>query len=178
MAQIFADRAYRKMNRMKKTTDIQSVPPRDRSPQEFHPLGCGPIAEYIVADSVPVFENSQKRVVPPMPPPTEMDADLLSRIRRGREAGLLAVGFDKIGDVITAQELYMDALCLLVPACRDLDNGPYRNRRARLCEKAKVRREASAMLGRCEALRNMFDASDSMGTVSYTHLTLPTIYSV
>ena len=148
MAELFADRAYGRINTMTKPTDIQSQPPPDQSPQEIRPLGWGPIAERIVAESVPVFDNTE-RFVPPVRSPTEIEGDLLSKIRRGREAGLLAVGYDEIGDVVTAKELYMDALCLLVPACRDLDNGPGTNRRARIREQAKVRREASAMLGRC-----------------------------
>jgi len=162
MAEYFADRAYGRRNRMTNPTGIQSQRRRQQSPQEIRPLGWGPIAERIVAESVPVFEKTE-RFVPPMRSPSEIDADLLSSIRRGREAGLRAVGFDEIGDVITAKQLYMESLRLLVPACRELDNGPETNRITRLREKAKVRREASTMLGRCEELNRMMESSHSMG---------------
>ena len=154
MAEYFADRAYGRRNRMTNPTGIQSQRRRQQSPQEIRPLGWGPIAERIVAESVPVFEKTE-RFVPPMRSPSEIDADLLSSIRRGREAGLRAVGFDEIGDVVNARQLYMDALYLLVPACRHLDCGPTSNRKARLREKTKAQRLASVMLDRCEAFKGL-----------------------
>ena len=161
MTQNFSTRRYANTNKMTEQTTSQPLPPppiqppRQHQPRRhIHPFGWGPPAEPIVAHTHPTLQSTP-RVVPTMRPPTEIDSGLLARLRRGREVALRAVGFDEIGDVVNARQLYMDALYLLVPACRHLDCGPTSNRKARLREKTKAQRLASVMLDRCEAFKGL-----------------------
>jgi len=161
MPELFAARAYGRHNTTTKPTTDQSAPSsriqpqrRERSTRHIHPIGWGPLAESIVADTQPTVENTARRVRP-MTSPTEIEAGLLARISRGRELALYAVECDERGDVVSARQLYMDALYILVPACRDLDRGPNSSRSARSREMKKMQELASVMLDRCEAFRSL-----------------------
>ena len=151
------------------------LPPPPQPPNEdqlrahIHPLACRALTESMVPGPHPIF-NTNKTVDPPTQAPTKIDASLSTRISRGREAGLRAVGCDEVGDLISAEDLYMEALSILIPASCDLDSGPESNRCARLCEKKKVQREASAILKRCENLRSEIEAHSVLGRSVPTEL--------
>ena len=154
---------------MKKQGSFEfELPPPPTPPNEdqlrgyIHPLARGAVSESMVPGNLPIV-NRTRPVLRPAPSSTKIDAQLLSRISRGREAGLRAVRFDEVGDLSNAEELYMEALSVLIPASRDLDRGPNSNRSARLREKTKVQREASGMLNRCEWLRSQIEVDDSRG---------------
>ena len=169
MAELLPTRAQVHMETMETSTTFQfQLPPTPEPPREdqllgdIHELLSGAVAEPVVPGTHPTFDNTQT-FNNPLQSRTEIDVEIMSRIRRGREVGLRAERFDDVREVINAKRLYMEAISVLVPASRDLDIGPDSNLRDRLREKTKVLREASAMLDRCEALRSQIYASASHG---------------
>ena len=169
MTEFIATCPCREQNSMNKQGDFQfELPPPPPPPNEdqlrgyIHPLAWDTDSEPMGAGNLPI-SNRKRTAVPPPRSDAKIDAHSLWRISRGREVGLRAVEFDEVGDLINAEDLYMEALSVLIPASRDLDSGPYSNRSARLREKTRVQREASAMLNRCERLRSLIEANDSLG---------------
>ena len=78
--------------------------------------------------------------------------DVGRRIRDGRTLGMRAVELDESGNLSDAMELYKQALELLIPASKELENvhlGTIRQPRHGSC---RVRREATVMLDRCEEI--------------------------
>ena len=169
MTEFIATCPYRDTNAINKQETFPfELPPPPPPPNEdqlrgyIHPLSLGAVSQSTGAGNLPIL-TPETTVDPPSQSDAKIDAHLLSRIRRGRDAGLRAVGFDEDGDLINAEELYMEALSVLIQASRDLDRGPKSNRSARLREKNRVQREASAMLNRCERLRSLIEVDDSRG---------------
>lgn len=83
----------------------------------------------------------------------DIDPALADRIRRGRELAKLAIGQEEQGNLGAAENGYMKALELLVPVSKELDVGSDLDKNVRMQQKAKIQREAAAMLDRCEEIR-------------------------
>ncbi|KAI0562041.1 hypothetical protein FGB62_67g011 [Gracilaria domingensis] len=91
--------------------------------------------------------------------PTAIEPALADKISRGRELAMLAIEQEEQGNMGAAEAGYMKALGLLVPASKELDIGSELSRNARSAMKAKIQREAAAMLDRCEQLRLFLKAA-------------------
>lgn len=126
------------------------------SPIKPAPIGWG--AAYQPTPSQPMYGPPQ-RLAPPAHGPLDLEPVLASKIRRGRELGMLAVQQEEQGNMGAAEAGYIKALSLLIPASKELDLGPEFNRHVRMKQKGKVQREAAAMLDRCEEIRLFLTAN-------------------
>lgn len=89
----------------------------------------------------------------------DLDPNLAWRIGRGRDLGLRGVELEEAGNLGDAEAVYLEALSLMVPASRELDHGPDSTRQMRMRQKARVQREAAAMLDRCEEIKAFLKAN-------------------
>lgn len=89
----------------------------------------------------------------------DIDPVLAERIRRGRELARLAVEQEEQGNLGAAENGYMKALELLVPVAKELDVGSDLDKSVRMKQKAKIQREASHMLDRCEEIQLFLKAN-------------------
>lgn len=90
---------------------------------------------------------------------TNIDPAVADKIKRGRELAMLAVQQEEKGNLGAAESGYIKALSLLVPASKELDIGSDLTKHVRKTQKAKIQREAAAMLDRCEELRRFIKAN-------------------
>lgn len=123
-------------------------------PAQPTPIGWGDA--YDTAPSQPLYGTPAHL---PQRGPTTVDPRLAEKISRGRQLAFLAIEQEEQGNMGAAEAGYMKALSLLVPASKELDIGSELNKNARLSLKAKVQREASAMLDKCEQLRVFLKAT-------------------
>ena len=106
---------------------------------------------------------------------TGIDSRLEEKIYRGRELGRLAIEQEEQGNLGAAEAGYMKALDALVPALKELDIGTDASKEHRMKLKAKIHREASGMVDRCEELKMFLKANTSqVPTVMPTMPTMPT----
>ncbi|PXF43888.1 hypothetical protein BWQ96_06354 [Gracilariopsis chorda] len=125
-----------------------------RLPTQPAPIGWGDA--YDTAPSQPLYGTPAHLA---QRGPTTVDPSLAEKINRGRQLAFLAIEQEEQGNMGAAEAGYMKALSLLVPASKELDIGSELNKNARLSLKAKVQREASAMLDKCEQLRLFLKAT-------------------
>lgn len=171
MAEMFASRAFGGAGNS--NTPFPTVPalvppppPRETAQHDFLVGGDGgsgnssplirsaPIGWGSAHSSVPShpLTGLPQAFAPPAHGPLDLEPVLAEKIRRGRELGMLAVEQEEKGNMGAAEAGYIKALSLLVPASKELDTGPEVSRHIRMKHKAKIKREAAAMLDRCEEL--------------------------
>lgn len=129
---------------------------RSNSMRRPAPIGWGSIAESTPSQPVygQPFHLSQS-----VPPPSNLDPAVVDKIARGRELAMLAVQQEEKGNLGAAEAGYIKALALLIPVSKELDIGSELTKNVRKTQKAKIQREASAMLDRCEELRKFIKAN-------------------
>lgn len=138
-----------------------SAPPAGafaRVPSNPTPIGWGEV--YSGFSSQPMY-GTPAHLASGRRDPLDIEPALLERVRRGRELGFLAIEQETQGNLGAAENGYMKALELLIPASKELDAGSELNKNARMQLKAKIQREAAVMLDRCEELRVFLRANQT-----------------
>lgn len=167
LAEMFGNRAYGgNPNTMSFSQSFgPTVPPPqpasqyDQTPPQARPIGWGGVAESMVMGPMPNNRQQLSHQLPHALGPADLDPNLAWRIGRGRDLGLRAVELEEAGNLGDAEAVYMEALSLMVPASRELDYGPEPTRQMRMRQKARVQREAAAMLDRCEEIKAFLKAN-------------------
>lgn len=118
-------------------------------------LGWGSVAG--TGPSGPIFGPPQ-HLSQPVHPPGEVDAVLNEKIKHGREFAMRAVQHEEEGRLDQAEQDYIQAISILLPCSKELDIGSDLTKHVRQSQKAKIQREAAAMLDRCEEIRKVSKA--------------------
>lgn len=137
----------------------QSAPQHDQARPQARPIGWGGVAESMVMGAMPIDRQPLPHQLPHALGLADLDPNLAWRIGRGRDLGLRGVELEEAGNLGDAEAVYLEALSLMVPASRELDHGPDSTRQMRMRQKARVQREAAAMLDRCEEIKAFLKAN-------------------
>lgn len=118
-----------------------------------------------------------KPVYRPPPPVFEVAPEIVEKLKRAQYHAAEALSQDEKANYGQAQECYMNALGILIPAIKQLESGKTTARREQ--EKQKATRLAKQILSRCEAIKPFVEANATVAALeaSSAPKTMPSLPS-